>query len=121
MVPPTDWVPKLLSSLNELDSCPQLEVLDCGRCRPEDVTSILKFVQDESRLSRMKQFGADMGDLAVQQVHAMTSPSLLESLSSLRATHGISVDLKWAEAETTQEPQWKMDPYSGLSDYRYAL
>ncbi|KAK1222668.1 hypothetical protein PQX77_014478 [Marasmius sp. AFHP31] len=115
MVPPTDWVPKLLSSLNELNSCPRLEVLDCGRCRPEDVTSILEFVQDESRLSRMKQLRADMGDPVVQQVHAMTSPSLPESLRSLRATHGISVDLKWAEIEPTPEPQWKMDPYSGLS------
>ncbi|KAL0070006.1 hypothetical protein AAF712_002903 [Marasmius tenuissimus] len=113
-VPPTDWAPKLLSSLNELGSCPQLEVLDCGRCRPEDVTSILEFVQDESRLSRMKQLRADMGELVAQQVHTMTSPSLLESLCSLRAMHGISVELKWGEVEPTPESRWRMNPYSGL-------
>ncbi|KAK1231633.1 hypothetical protein PQX77_005256, partial [Marasmius sp. AFHP31] len=115
IVPPPDWVPKLLASLNELGSCPQLEVLDCGRCRTEDVTSILEFVQDGSRLSRLKQLQADMGELVVQQVHAMTSPSLLESLRSLRAAHGISVDLKWAEFEPDLRPQWRMNPYSGLS------
>ncbi|KAL0070013.1 hypothetical protein AAF712_002910 [Marasmius tenuissimus] len=116
IVPPTDWVPKLLSSLNELGSCPQLEVLDCGRCRPEDVTSILEFVQHESRLSRMKQLRADMGELVAQQVHTMTSTSLLESLYFLRATHGISVKLKWGEVGLTPGPQWKMtvNPYSGL-------
>ncbi|KAK1231622.1 hypothetical protein PQX77_005245 [Marasmius sp. AFHP31] len=114
MVLPPDWVPQLLASLNELGSCPQLEVLDCGRCRVEDVTSILEFVQDESRLSRLKQFQADMGRLVVQQTHTMTSPRLLESLRSLRTAHGLSVDLKWAEIEPTPEPQWEMDPYSGL-------
>ncbi|KAK1223180.1 hypothetical protein PQX77_013947 [Marasmius sp. AFHP31] len=114
VAPPTDWVPKLLSSLNELDSCPQLEVLDCGRCRLEDVASFLEFVQAESRLSRMKQLQADMGDLWGKQVHTMTSPSLLESLGSLRATHGISVDLRWREAEPFPEVQWKHNPYYGL-------
>ncbi|KAL0070024.1 hypothetical protein AAF712_002921 [Marasmius tenuissimus] len=111
--PPTDWVLKLLSSLGELDSCPQLEVLDCGRCRPNDVTSILEFVQADSRLSRMKQLRADMGDLWGQQVHIMTSPSLLETLRSLRTTHGISVDMKWREAEPTPESQWRINPYYG--------
>ncbi|KAK1221257.1 hypothetical protein PQX77_015917 [Marasmius sp. AFHP31] len=115
IVPPPDWVPQLLASLNELGSCPQLEVLDCGRCRIEDVTSILEFFQDESRLSRMKEFRADMGELVVQQVHTMTSPSLSESLRSLRAAHGISVDLKWGEIEPDLAPQWRMNPYSGLS------
>ncbi|KAL0070018.1 hypothetical protein AAF712_002915 [Marasmius tenuissimus] len=92
IAPPADWAPKLLSSLNELDSCPQLEVLDCGRCRTEDITSILEFVQDESRLSKLKQLRADMGDLLAQQICTMTSPSLVESLNSLRAMRDISVD-----------------------------
>ncbi|KAL0070002.1 hypothetical protein AAF712_002899 [Marasmius tenuissimus] len=114
IAPPADWAPKLLSSLNELGSCPQLEVLDCGWCRTEDITSILEFVQDESRLPRLKHLRADMGDLLAQQVHIMTSPSLLDSLNSLRAMHDISVDLKWVEAfEPTPEPQWRMNPYSG--------
>ncbi|KAK1222438.1 hypothetical protein PQX77_014707 [Marasmius sp. AFHP31] len=115
IVPPPDWVPKLLASLNELGSCPQLEVLDCGRCRTKDVTPILEFVQDESRLSKIKRFQADLGKLAVQQVHTTTSPRLLESLRSLQTAHGISVDLKWVEIEPTPEPRWEMDPYSGLS------
>ncbi|KAL0070023.1 hypothetical protein AAF712_002920 [Marasmius tenuissimus] len=114
IVPPTDWVPKLLSSFNELDSCPQLQVLDCGRCKPTDVTSFLEFVQTENRLSRMKQLRADMGDLWGQQVHMMTSPSLLETLRSLWTTHGISVDMKWRETEPTPEPQWRIGPYYGL-------
>ncbi|KAK1217921.1 hypothetical protein PQX77_019396 [Marasmius sp. AFHP31] len=114
IAPPADWAPNLLSSLNELGSCPQLEVLDCGRCRAEDMPSILKFVQDESRLSRVKQLRADMGGLLPQQVPTMTSPSLSESLRSLRAMYDVSVDLKWEETvEPIPVPRWKMDPYSG--------
>ncbi|KAK1221267.1 hypothetical protein PQX77_015927 [Marasmius sp. AFHP31] len=114
MAPPTDWVAKLLSSFNELDSCPQLQVFNCGRCRPEDVPSILEFIQADSRLSRMKQLRADMGGLWGQEVHMMTSPSLIETLRSLRTTHGILVDMKWREAEPTPESQWQIHPYYGL-------
>ncbi|KAL0070046.1 hypothetical protein AAF712_002943 [Marasmius tenuissimus] len=114
VVPPADWVSELLLSLNELESCPQLEVLDCGRCRPEDVTSFLEFVQANSRMSRMKQLRADMGDLWGQQVQKMTSPSLLETLRSLQAIHGISVDLQWREVEPSPASGWKLNPYYGL-------
>ncbi|KAK1225720.1 hypothetical protein PQX77_011340 [Marasmius sp. AFHP31] len=113
-VPPPDWVSKLLSSFNELDSCPQLQVFDCGWCTPEDALSILEFIQAESRLSGMKQLRASMGGLRGQEVHMMTSPSLLETLRFLQATHGILVDMKWREAEPVPEPQWSMNPYLGL-------
>ncbi|KAK1223179.1 hypothetical protein PQX77_013946 [Marasmius sp. AFHP31] len=114
IAPPTGWVPSLLSSFNELDSCPHLQVFDCARCRPEDVTSILEFIQFESRLSKMKQFRADMADLWGQEIHAMTSPSLIETLRSLRAAHGVSVDMKWREAEPAPDYQWRINPYYGL-------
>ncbi|KAK1231224.1 hypothetical protein PQX77_005660 [Marasmius sp. AFHP31] len=114
IAPPTGWVPSLLSSFNELDSCPHLQVFDCARCRPEDVTSILEFIQFESRLSKMKQFRADMADLWGQEIHAMTSPSLIETLRSLRAADGVSVDMKWREAEPAPDYQWRINPYYGL-------
>ena len=115
VVAPNDgWVPKLLSSLNELGSCPQLEVFDCGRCSPDDVTSLLGFLQDENRMSRMKRFRAGMGGLHVQQVNTMTSPTLLEAFTSLRESHGMSVDLEWKEVEPLPDRRWKNDPYRGL-------
>ncbi|KAL0070039.1 hypothetical protein AAF712_002936 [Marasmius tenuissimus] len=114
ILPPIDWVPRLLSSLNELDLCPRLEVFDCGRCRTEDITPLLGFVQAGSRLSRLKYLKADMGGLEEHQISIMTSASLVGTLESLRVAHGILVVMEWKEAEPFLDVRYRYDPYIGL-------
>ncbi|KAJ8078180.1 hypothetical protein PM082_000386 [Marasmius tenuissimus] len=113
--PPLGWITTLLSALNESGSCPELEVLDCGRCWTGDIDSILEFVQAEGRSSKLKHIKADLGSLAEEDVLAMRSPQLMETLSALREAKGISVDFKWEELETSRGSLVD-DPHNGMLD-----
>ncbi|KAK1227656.1 hypothetical protein PQX77_009331 [Marasmius sp. AFHP31] len=100
--PPPEWVPKLLSSLNDLGSCPEMESFRCGGCMPVDLNHIIKFVHGESRLSMLKHVRAELGSLRQEGVRTVTSTTLTKMLGTLRETRGISVDLEWQVSETIQ-------------------
>ncbi|KAK1221273.1 hypothetical protein PQX77_015933 [Marasmius sp. AFHP31] len=100
-VPPLGWITTVLSALNGSGSCPELEVVDCGRFRTGDIDSILEFVQAEGRSSKLKHLRADLGLMTEEDVLAMRSPQLMATLSTLREAKGISVDFKWEELETS--------------------
>ncbi|KAK1221264.1 hypothetical protein PQX77_015924 [Marasmius sp. AFHP31] len=116
--PSPDWVPRLLSSLSSLDLCPQLESLDVGRCGEyNNFSSILEFVQLESRITSLKRIKGDMGELWGEETRALTSNENL--VESLRSTHGILVDFKWKEADPQLQYHWSRDPRVGLPDRTY--
>ncbi|KAL0070035.1 hypothetical protein AAF712_002932 [Marasmius tenuissimus] len=108
--PPPEWIPKFLSSLNGLGSCPEMELFHCGGCTPVDINSIIEFVHEESRLSMLKHVRAELGFLGEEGVRAVTSTTLKETLGTLRETRGISVDLEWQVSETIQLD----DPSKGM-------
>ncbi|KAK1221269.1 hypothetical protein PQX77_015929 [Marasmius sp. AFHP31] len=120
--PTGDWVPRLLSSLNDLEGscgCPNLEVFDIGRCgEHNNLSSILDFFQSESRISRLKLLKADMGELWGERALAIASNASL--VETLRTVHGISVDINWKEIEPPKE-YWRHDPSTGLPDNIYDL
>ncbi|KAL0070033.1 hypothetical protein AAF712_002930 [Marasmius tenuissimus] len=95
-----EWIPKLLSSLDRLGSCPEMETFDCGGCTPGDVNLILKSVQGDYRSSTLKHLRVDLGFLHKEGVLAVTSADLTERLGVLRETKGISVKLEWKVPET---------------------
>ncbi|KAL0070020.1 hypothetical protein AAF712_002917 [Marasmius tenuissimus] len=116
--PTPDWVPRMLSSLSSLDQCPQLELLDVGRCgETNNLSSILEFVQTESRITSLKHIKADMGELWGEQTLVMTSNESL--IERLRAVHGISVDFKWKQVDPPSLYHWSRDPHVGLPDHTY--
>ncbi|KAL0070034.1 hypothetical protein AAF712_002931 [Marasmius tenuissimus] len=110
ILPSPVWIPKLLSSLNELGSCPEMEMLDLGGCTPGDVNLILEFVQEESRSLKLKHFRADLSSLGEEGVRAVTSATLIETLGALRESLGITVDLEWKVSENTKHN----DPSKGM-------
>ncbi|KAL0070014.1 hypothetical protein AAF712_002911 [Marasmius tenuissimus] len=118
VIPPApDWVPRFLLSLNTLASCPQLQVFDIGRCGDfENLSSILDFVQSESRTSTLKHLKADGGEVWGERALAMTSHASL--IETLRTVHGISVDLKSKEIDPPME-YWNRDPHFGLPNHTY--
>ncbi|KAL0070045.1 hypothetical protein AAF712_002942 [Marasmius tenuissimus] len=121
--PISDWVPRLLSSLNNLSGscgCPNLKLFDIGRCGEYDnLKSILDFLQSESRISRLKLLKADMGELWGGRALAMTSNASL--IETLRTVQGISLDLKWKEIEPPSENYGRRNPRIGLPDNIYDL
>ncbi|KAJ8078181.1 hypothetical protein PM082_000387 [Marasmius tenuissimus] len=110
-VPPLGWTTILLSALNGLGSCPELKVLDCGKCWTDDIDSILEFVQVEGRLSKLKHLQADLGSLTAEDVHAVFSPQLMATLSTLREAKGVAVNLQWEEVEANRS---LVDPHNGM-------
>ncbi|KAL0070026.1 hypothetical protein AAF712_002923 [Marasmius tenuissimus] len=121
--PISDWVPRLLLSLNNLSGlcgCPNLKLFDIGRCGEYDnLISILDFVQSESRISKLKLLKADMGELWGKRALAMTSNASL--IETLRTVQGISLDFKWKEIEPPSENYWRRNPRIGLPDNIYDL
>ncbi|KAL0070005.1 hypothetical protein AAF712_002902 [Marasmius tenuissimus] len=116
--PTPDWVPRFLLSLKALGSCPQLQVFDIGRCgEPDNLNSILDFVQSESRISTLKDLKADMGEIWGEQALAVTSNASL--IETLRTVHGISIKLKSKEIDPPSEYEWNRDPHFGLPSYTY--
>ncbi|KAK1227315.1 hypothetical protein PQX77_009689 [Marasmius sp. AFHP31] len=116
--PSPNWIPRLLSSLSSLDLCPQLESLDVGRCgESNNLSSILEFVQLESRITSLKHIKGDMGELRGEQTRALTSNESL--IERLRAVHGTSIDLKWKEADPPSQYQRNRNPRIGLPDHTY--
>ncbi|KAK1231225.1 hypothetical protein PQX77_005661 [Marasmius sp. AFHP31] len=116
-LPPPGWVSQFLTSLNNSGAiaCPQLESFDCGWCSRDDIPSILEFLQDEGRRARLRYFKADMGELWGEEVDALTSAGLAETLQSLRTVNGIlSVDLEWNEVEPLLDTRWQQDSHGGL-------
>ncbi|KAK1231228.1 hypothetical protein PQX77_005664 [Marasmius sp. AFHP31] len=109
-VPPTEWIPKLLSSLNGLGSCPEMETFDLGRCTPGDINSILEFVQGECRSSTLKNVRAEIGSFREDGVGTVTSADITEKLGALQEAKGISVDL----ARKIYENPNKDDPSKGM-------
>ncbi|KAK1221265.1 hypothetical protein PQX77_015925 [Marasmius sp. AFHP31] len=112
LFPPTEWLYNLfLSSLNNLSACPEMEMLDCGRCRLSDIDSILQFAKGEGRLSTLKCLRADLSHLSGGDIYTVTSDAMVHTLDTLKETNGLSCNLEWKLAEPT-EPQ--NDPSKGL-------
>ncbi|KAK1221276.1 hypothetical protein PQX77_015936 [Marasmius sp. AFHP31] len=114
------WVPKLLSSLNDLGSCPEMKMLDFGGCKPDNINSIVEFVQGEGRSSKLKHLRADLDFLREEEVRAVTSTTLTDTLRSLRETLDILVALEWQVSENAYDPSkgmpienspWASDSY----------
>ncbi|KAK1223178.1 hypothetical protein PQX77_013945 [Marasmius sp. AFHP31] len=114
VLPPPEWLKKFLSSFNDLGTCPEIEVLDCGRCRHTEIDSILEFAQTWDRgSSTLKSLRADLGHLYEEEVHAVNSDALVQALSALQETKGISLDLEWKLVEEPTESDF--DPSKGMA------
>ncbi|KAL0070036.1 hypothetical protein AAF712_002933 [Marasmius tenuissimus] len=111
VVPPPEWVPKLLSTLNDLGSCPEMEAFDFGGCIPDNINSLLEFAQGHrGRSSTLKQLRADLGSLGKEEARTASSADLAERMSTLRETKAVSVDLEWTAARTSKPD----DPAKGM-------
>ncbi|KAK1231227.1 hypothetical protein PQX77_005663 [Marasmius sp. AFHP31] len=109
--PPPEWVPKLLSTLNELESLPKMETFDFGGCIPDNISSLLEFAQGHrGRSSTLKQLRADLGSLGKEEAQTASSADLAERMNILRETKGVSVDLEWTAAKTSKPD----DPAKGM-------
>ncbi|KAL0070021.1 hypothetical protein AAF712_002918 [Marasmius tenuissimus] len=109
--PPTNWLDELLSSLNDLSACPEMKMLDCGRCRSSDINSILQFAQGEVRSLTLKRLRVDLGQLSEEEVRTVNFDAVVRTLNTLRKTKDLSCDLEWEFVEST-EPQ--NDPSRGM-------
>ncbi|KAJ8078168.1 hypothetical protein PM082_000374 [Marasmius tenuissimus] len=112
LLPPPEWLQKFLSSLKDLGACPEMEMLDCGRCRLGEINSILEFAQGDRRSSTLKRLRADLGHLYEEEVHTVNSDAVVQTLDNLQETKGILFDLEWKLVEEPTDPDF--DPSKGM-------
>ncbi|KAK1221268.1 hypothetical protein PQX77_015928 [Marasmius sp. AFHP31] len=115
VLPLSGWLQRLLSSLNDLCACPEMEMLDCGRCRHTEINSILEFAQSwDRRMSRLKCLRADLGHLDEEEIYTVNSDAVVQALRALRGTNDISMDLEWERVAKPEPTKSHFDPSQGM-------